>query len=52
MSKGFEPAPNELAGLLMFVDRQREAILRKIEGITDAQAATRSTVSDLCLPTT
>jgi hypothetical protein len=47
----FEPAPDELSGLVMFLGRQRGAILRKLEGLTDEQAATRSTVSGLCLLT-
>ena len=49
MSTPFEAQPDEKAGLGFFIDAQREAILRKLGGLTDEQATTKSTVSDLCL---
>src|SRR5437868_3672288 len=35
----------------MFLDEQRAALLRKIDGLTDEQATSRPTASDLCLLT-
>jgi Protein of unknown function (DUF664) len=51
MEKPLEPAVDELSGLLTFLARQREAILKELDGLSDRQAATRSTVSGLCLLT-
>ena len=35
----------------MFIDEQRRAILSKLDGLTDEQAKSQSTISDLCLLT-
>ena len=47
----FEGPPNELSGLAMFLDEQRAALLRKIDGLTDDQAKSRATASQFCLLT-
>ena len=47
----FEGPPDELAGLRMFLDEQRAALLRKLDGLDDEQAAHRPTVSDFCMLT-
>ena len=47
----FEGPPDELSGLTMFLDEQRAAILRKTEGVSEADAVRRTTVSDFCLLT-
>jgi hypothetical protein len=47
----FEGPPSELDGLRMFLDEQRAAILRNLDGLTDEQALGHPTVSDFCLLT-
>jgi hypothetical protein len=47
----FVGPPDELAGLTMFLDEQRQAILRKLEGVTDAEALRTPTRSSFCLLT-
>lgn len=42
---------DETSGLALFLDDQRRAILSKLDGLSDEQATTRSTVSELCLLT-
>jgi uncharacterized protein DUF664 len=37
----FEGPPDELSGLRMFLDEQRAALLRKLDGLTDEQATQR-----------
>jgi hypothetical protein len=51
MPAPFVPAPSELAGLRMFLDEQRAAILRKLDGLTDEQATSHPTPSGLCMLT-
>jgi hypothetical protein len=47
----FEGPPSEVAGLAMFLDGQREALLRKLEGLKDEQATCRPTPSEFCMLT-
>jgi hypothetical protein len=47
----FESPPDELAGLTMFLDEQRSAILRKIDGVSEEDAVRTPTASDLSLLT-
>ncbi|MBA3652613.1 MAG: DinB family protein [Actinobacteria bacterium] len=47
----FSAPPDEKAGLAVFLDDQRRAILSKLDELTDELATTRSTVSDFCLLT-
>ena len=47
----FEPMPDERTGLATFLDAQRDALLRKLDGLTDAQATARPTASALSLLT-
>lgn len=47
----FAALPDERAGFGVFLDEQRRAILSKLEGLSDEQAATRATVSDFCMLT-
>lgn len=47
----FEGPPDELSGLTMFLEEQRAALLRKLDGLTDEQATHRPTVSSFCLLT-
>jgi hypothetical protein len=49
MATPFEALSDEKTGLGVFLDGQREAILRKLAGLTDEQAMTTATVSDFCL---
>ena len=51
MATPFEAQPDELTGYRTFLTAQRAAILRKLDGLTDAQATSRPTVSDLCMLT-
>ena len=43
--------PDERAGFAMFLDEQRAALLRKIDGLTDEQALAHPTPSEFCLLT-
>ena len=47
----FEGPPSEVAGLAMFLDEQRAAVLRKIDGLSDEQARSHPTPSGFCLLT-
>jgi uncharacterized damage-inducible protein DinB len=47
----FEGPPDELAGLTMFLDEQRAALLRKLDGLSDEQATARPTASAFCMLT-
>lgn len=47
----FSAPPTELVGLSLFLEDQRRAILSKLDGLTDEQAVSRSTVSGFCLLT-
>jgi hypothetical protein len=47
----FQGPPDELSGLALFLDEQRAALLRKIDGLTDQQAKIRATASQFCLLT-
>src|SRR3954462_5780420 len=41
----FEGPPDELSGLAMFLEEQRAALLRKLDGLSDEQATSHPTVS-------
>ena len=47
----FLPVPDEKAGVALFIDEQRRAILAKLDDLTDEQATTPSTVSGFSLVT-
>jgi hypothetical protein len=47
----FEGPPDELAGIVMFLEEQRASIVRKIDGLTDEQALSRPTASSFSLLT-
>jgi hypothetical protein len=47
----YEGPPDERSGLAMFLDEQRAALLRKLDGLSQEQATSRSTVSELCMLT-
>ena len=47
----FEGPDSELAGLSMFLDEQRAAVVRKLDGVSDADAVRTPTVSSLSLLT-
>jgi hypothetical protein len=49
MGTPFAPQPDEKTGLGFFLDWQREAILRKLGGLSQEQATSKPTASDLCL---
>ena len=51
MPVAFEGPPDELSGLSMFLEEQRAALLRKLEGLSDAQATSHPTPSSFCLLT-
>jgi hypothetical protein len=51
MPVAFEGPPTELDGLVMFLEEQRAALLRKLDGMTDEQALQHPTASDFCLLT-
>jgi hypothetical protein len=51
MPVAFEGPASELAGLTMFLEEQRAALLRKVAGVSDEQALSHPTVSDFCLLT-
>lgn len=51
MATAMEAQPDELTGYRTFITAQREAILRKLDGLTDEQAARHPTVSELCMLT-
>ncbi len=47
----FEGPPDELSGLSMFLEEQRAARLRNLDGLTDEQATSRPTPSSFCMLT-
>ena len=47
----FVAAPDERSGIIMFLEEQRSALLRKVDGLSDEQALLRPTPSDFCLLT-
>jgi len=47
----FEAPPAELTGLRTFLEEQRDAILRKLDGLSDEQAASHPTASEFCMLT-
>jgi len=47
----FEGPPDELSGLNLFLEEQRAALLRKLDGLSDEQAASRPTASGFCMLT-
>ena len=51
MPVAFEAVADERSGMAMFLDEQRAALLRKIDGLTDEQARARPTPSGFCLMT-
>ncbi|HUP86986.1 MAG TPA: DinB family protein [Acidimicrobiales bacterium] len=51
MPVAFEGPPDELAGLAMFLEEQRAALLRKIDGVSDQDAKRRPTPSGFSLLT-
>ena len=51
MPVAFEGPPDELSGLAMFLEEQRAALLRKVDGLTDEQAKQHPTPSSFCLLT-
>ena len=51
MPVAFVGPPTELAGLTMFLEEQRSAILRNLDGLTDEQARSHPTPSSFSLLT-
>jgi hypothetical protein len=51
MPVAFEGPPDELSGLTMFLEEQRAALLRKLDGLTDQQATSHPTASAFCMLT-
>jgi uncharacterized damage-inducible protein DinB len=51
MPVAFEGPLTEVAGLAMFLDEQRAALLRKVSGLSDEQAMSHPTPSAFCLLT-
>ena len=51
MPVAFEAVPDEKSGIVMFLDEQRAALLRKVDGVSEEQALLRPTPSDFCLLT-
>jgi len=51
MPVAFEGPPDELSGLTMFLEEQRAALLRKLDGLTDQQATGHPTASAFCMLT-
>ncbi|HEX4904893.1 MAG TPA: DinB family protein [Acidimicrobiales bacterium] len=47
----FEPQPDELSGYRTFIGIQHDAIRQKLDGLTDEQALSAPTASDLCMLT-
>ena len=43
MAVPLEGPPDELSGLRMFLEEQRAAVLRKLDGLSDEQATGRPT---------
>ena len=51
MPVAFEAVPDEKSGIVLFLDEQRAALLRKVDGVSEEQALLRPTPSDFCLLT-
>ncbi len=51
MPVAFEGPPSEVSGLSMFLEEQRAALLRKLDGLTDEQATSYPTPSSFCMLT-
>jgi hypothetical protein len=51
MAAPFEAPPDELAGLTLFLEEQRAAILRKLDGLDADQATSHPTASGFCMLT-
>lgn len=51
MQTVMEAQPDELTGYRTFLTAQRGAILQKLDGLTDEQAASHPTASELCMLT-
>jgi hypothetical protein len=51
MPTPFVSPADEMAGLTLFLDLQRAAVLAKLEGLSDRDAARRSTPSSLSVLT-
>ena len=51
MPVAYEGPPDELSGLVMFLEAQRWSLLNKIDGLTDEQATSQPTVSAFCMLT-
>ncbi len=47
----FEAPPDELTGLRTFLEEQRAAILRKLDGLSQEQATSHPTASEFCMLT-
>jgi uncharacterized damage-inducible protein DinB len=47
----FEGPPTELAGLKLFLEEQRAALLRKLDGLSEEQATSHPTASDFSILT-
>jgi hypothetical protein len=47
----FEGPPDERSGLSMFLEEQRAALLRNLDGLTDEQATSHPTPSSFCVLT-
>ncbi len=51
MPVAFEGPPDERSGLAMFLDEQRAALLRKLDGLGEQEAMSQPTVSEFCMLT-
>ena len=51
MPVAYEGPPDELSGLVMFLEAQRWSVLHKLDGLTDEQATSRPTASAFCMLT-
>src|ERR1700733_5475765 len=51
MPVAYEGPPDERSGLGMFLDEQRAALLRKLDGLSQQEASSRPTVSEFCMLT-
>jgi hypothetical protein len=51
MPVAFEGPPDEASGLSMFLEEQRAALLRNLDGLTDEQATSHPTPSSFCMLT-
>ena len=51
MPVAFAGPPDELSGLVMFLEEQRASLLRNLDGLTDEQATSHPTASSFCMLT-